>query len=449
MEIEFSDDGFDGKLLIENGNITHFCSSDPHVQEDVGWTKKVALKIGQIAGADNVEPHPWISGYRAKPITRFLFKLIFMQKGNYSLSAGNYHQDYWIETEPFPLRELVKGILSGPYSEASTKKVFPRMTIPICLNDFIRSAPGALDLQESQRKLLRLCEQNKYLKDAVNQCELSESKALDFLTGLALIGAVRVEKVCKVQEESLGTVLAAVVEKPCVQRDAVISDDKLTHDDRMEILYEYAKSANYYGLLGIERGSVSEAINASIQNLKDYLELELNDVRISKGAESQRRVCALSLEEASVILLKMSNKRLYDQMDLETSWGAKKKYAIKYHELAKTDSMEGPSIKSIAEYKIAWRLDSSNCDILEEMLDLLIQLSDGIPLVYDFVRDGIRRWPDNMKLRLISGQYYLKVSKPDRAIREFKTVLEKEPENLEAMQYLLEFPDEAKEIFGL
>ena len=449
IEIMFEDEETEGHLLIEDGSIVSFYSADPKAHEEFAWTKKVALKIGQIAGSDRVDPHPWISGYKSTPLTRFLFKVIFKSKGFYHLSAPEKCKDQWQKTVSIPIKEVIKQILNGPYSEPMVKKIFPRLTIPISISEYVQAAPGALDLLESQRRLLRLCDQRKHLKDVVNQCELREQKALDYLLGLALLGAICPEKTIKNQDEKQDSQELLLPAKKEDIRATTIATDKLSHEDRLEVLYEYAKTAHYYSFLGVDRGAEIETIKQSINELMFYLETELQNTRISKEAELQRRVCALALEEASVIFLKKSNKKLFDQMDLETIWGLKKQFAAKYLDLAKADSIEGPTVKSIAEYKVAWRLDPSNMEVIEELLELLIQTSDGLLLVHDYVRDGLRKFPENLRIHLIAGQYYLKISKQARAIKEFKMVLEKDPENLEAMQYLLEFPDEAKEIFGL
>ena len=131
--------------------------------------------------------------------------------------------------------------------------------------------------------------------------------------------------------------------------------------------------------------------------------------RAQKGIYEKERVESIPLPLRSKYLV---HKREGGREVYEVASSLRNLILFRYLNLMEDWPVKGPldlpTVKSIAEYKVAWRLDPSNMEVIEELLELLIQTSDGLLLVHDYVRDGLRKFPENLRIHLIAGQYYLK-----------------------------------------
>ncbi|MBN1551456.1 response regulator [bacterium] len=440
-------------IKSENDMFTGFWSEIPISDPQLSWRDKLPFFNLKLKKADDINPHPWVSGQKAPPFKRFLYRVITSKSGSYSLSRDKSVPDNVLTIESVNISECLQQILDGPYSQATVREFLPSQNATVSLTNHFLIQPPKIHFSEKYITLISTIKNHSKLADVFAYSSIPREEILQMVLGLYLVGGLEITFQKSAFETDITVEPAKLLTKMAKDEEAdKKKDESKPKSDLSSIvnqLFMFGLKGYYYKLLEVEKDIAQEELDSVLRKAQNKFTKSSVMAKLSSDDQQKYQLLYLFLKEAHSILKNPTTRKKYDEILSEYREDVKKTMAENQRDVGIMCIANEKYYKAIVAYKLSLLLDPGQEKIYVALLDLLAEMPEYEPVTSHFCREALKLFPGNMSIRFALAKCYHDTNQKDKAIMTLKQILINDPENVQAMQLLLEYPDQEKEIFGL
>jgi CheY-like chemotaxis protein len=430
------------RLLINDGSITGFWSSnEDHIREMTCWEKLPVLNRF-FKQMDTSNPHEWISGTSSSPLTLFLYDMLVSATGQYFLKDSDTKTDSFKSIKPFHIKDVINQFIHGEFSDALVSSIVHPQTEKILLSENFNLLRTDFEWSDDHLALVKDIEKYPQFRDLLSKTNFDRTTVFQLVTGLYLLGGVDIisRRTFKPKKQRIPDRQTA--------KSTVSSKSSPAIPFKIKERFASGNKGFYYEFLGVSGDISDNDLLSAIQSM----ETQLTQLTAAKGLGpeeiQQLKTLPSFLKEANSLLTGRSSRAEYDELLKLTDVTARSDAAGQQADKGRNLIAEGKMIKGITRVKLSLLMDPKHEGIHELYLDTISQFPEYLPVVIKQCRISLKLFPSNMRFNLFLGDCYDRMGLQKQAISVYQSILEKDPSNLEAMQYLIQFPDQEKKIFG-
>ncbi|MBN1356777.1 response regulator [bacterium] len=445
---EIESDAFQAGVTVQEGYITGYRSNNENHMRDAGFLDKVPFLSRQRNRSWKSCQHSWVTGKQASTFSNFLFDLLTASDGQYCLREFEAGGEDWKPVKPQSLNKLLLQFALGEFPPETCRKIISPDVESIHVADHYRLFKADFEWPDEYLEIMKEIRKYPEFREWKEHSSIEINRAFNLLTALYHLGGIAIH--CR---QNIKPFRMPVPEKNPAKTDIPAetrhTERKTDIADLVKRKFQAGYKGLYYDFLEIPPTVSDSALIKKMNELES--ELKLWEADRDLDPEMKRQVLATHcfLKEAKSLFSGRSDRAEYDALLKLTNAADREIAASEQNKKGKKLIGEGKTVMGIAHLKLAILMNPQSEQDQELLLGTLSPLSAYSAVTLKHALACLRMFPDNINIHVVLGQCYEKIGMRDQAIAEFKRILEQEPSNLEALQFLLQFPDQEKEIFGL
>ncbi len=438
---------FNGGLAVSEGVITAYWSDREDDLQETGFCQNAPFIWRFFRDFDKSNPHPWVSSRNGTPFKSFLYRFIVNDEGKFRLKPGKEIPVGSRRISGVPIDDVLLQICLGKYSDDLVHKVFSDDIQRIRVSEHFKSLKEVVLRKATDHlKVLRKVGSQQDLDAVLKASGFPKEKTYQILMGLYLIGGIELDKAVRAINS----------------RDQLSRVDAVKFPDKREDLkrpvdftaspaykrFTAGCAGKYYDFLNVSSVCSSNKLRSAFNATEKYFSQISRNSRNIKEKLMHRAISGL-LRETRYMLFSERMRHRYDSALRASESSDSGKVATFHFEKGNGHLAEGHVYRASGHYKICILIDPTNAGFFESALDALMLSQDDLAVAFEISRQGRDMFPENVKILEILGRCYFEMAETELAKDIYRKILNKDPSNYAAMDFLLQFPDERRDIFGL
>ncbi len=442
--LEFKTDSRKGYLGIENGQITHFHSDLSRDIASDSPTDKFR-RFTRDVFSSNACRHMWLNGIHSTPFKRMIYDLATDQTGVYALKEMSEEPEEKHACRHMDILELIHEGFKGSFPDALIRKsvLLPKGQVVMC--DHVLSSCRDLCLSDAQKSLLEILESDNTIEGVMKSAGQDRLLLYNALFSLWLIGSLDIVQRYTDIHVEVAEKKNVIARKPAPKPERISPvatkqnemDSLITKIRRM---YQFGLAGRYYDFLDIDIDDESDKINSQIDRMGIWLRTTKLPAGIERKVNDRLTSLTMILKEARCVLADSKHRRSYNKVLKETKGEKKIKLAKQHYQIGLNCISQENHVRGIAEMKMCVYLQPDNKGAFEHILTSMRVYPEYFAMLCDLAKRAVRIDEYNPYFKVVLGYCYMELGNNRDAEKLFKKILDMDPDNVEAMHFLLELP---------